>query len=148
MGAESQEYAIVLNNQAILFSEIGRIEQAVTKLNTAIIILDKLKKKAVRNQVSFQSNLALLYQQTGKLTEAEAIYLKLEKMLGNKDPFYAGVLNNLALLYVQMGQTDKVEDYLKRSAEVYKTRFGDQNPDYAKVLNDLGNFYRCAGTFC
>jgi CHAT domain-containing protein/Tfp pilus assembly protein PilF len=147
LGAESQEYAIVLNNQAILFSEIGRTEQAVSKLNTAIAILDKLKKKVVRNQVSFQSNLALLYQQTGKLTEAEAIYLKLEKMLGSKDPFYAGVLNNLALLYVQMDQTDKVEDYLKRSAEVYKTRFGDQNPNYAKVLNDLGNFYRAQGRF-
>lgn len=147
LGAESQEYAIVLNNQAILFSEIGRTEQAVSKLNTAISILDKLKKKVVRNQVSFQSNLALLYQQTGRLTEAEAIYLKLEKMLGSKDPFYAGVLNNLALLYVQMDQTDKVEDYLKRSAEVYKTRFGDQNPNYAKVLNDLGNFYRAQGRF-
>lgn len=147
LGAESQEYAIVLNNQAILFSEIGRTEQAVSKLNTAIAILDKLKKKVVRNQVSFQSNLALLYQQTGKLTEAEAIYLKLEKMLGSKDPFYAGVLNNLALLYVQMEQTDKVENYLKRSADVYKTRFGDQNPNYAKVLNDLGNFYRTQGRF-
>ncbi|MBK7652926.1 MAG: tetratricopeptide repeat protein [Flammeovirgaceae bacterium] len=56
LGAESQEYAIVLNNQAILFSEIGRTEQAVSKLNTAIAILDKLKKKVVRNQVSFQSN--------------------------------------------------------------------------------------------
>lgn len=147
LGAESQEYAIVLNNQAILFSEIGRTEQAVNKLNTAIAILDKLKKKVVRNQVSFQSNLALLYQQTGKLTEAEAIYLKLEKMLGSKDPFYAGVLNNLALLYVQMEQTDKVENYLKRSADVYKTRFGEQNPNYAKVLNDLGNFYRTQGRF-
>lgn len=147
LGAESQEYAIVLNNQAILFSEIGRTEQAVNKLNTAIAILDKLKKKVVRNQVSFQSNLALLYQQTGKLTEAEAIYLKLEKMLGSKDPFYAGVLNNLALLYVQMEQTDKVENYLKRSADVYKTRFGEQNPNYAKVLNDLGNFYRAQGRF-
>ncbi|MBK7650200.1 MAG: tetratricopeptide repeat protein [Flammeovirgaceae bacterium] len=73
--------------------------------------------------------------------------MKLEKMLGSKDPFYAGVLNNLALLYVQMDQTDKVEDYLKRSAEVYKTRFGDQNPNYAKVLNDLGNFYRAQGRF-
>ncbi|MBL7877271.1 MAG: tetratricopeptide repeat protein, partial [Cyclobacteriaceae bacterium] len=127
--------------------EIGRTEQAVNKLNTAIAILDKLKKKVVRNQVSFQSNLALLYQQTGKLTEAEAIYLKLEKMLGSKDPFYAGVLNNLALLYVQMEQTDKVENYLKRSADVYKTRFGEQNPNYAKVLNDLGNFYRTQGRF-
>lgn len=144
LGETSQEYAIVLNNQAILLAKIGRIDQAVDKLNTAITILENQKGKAglTRNKVGFQSNLALLYQQTGKFTEAEAIYLKLEKALGSKDPFYAGVLNNLALLYIQMNQLDKVEGYLQRSATVYKERFGAQNPNYAKVLNDLGNFYR------
>ena len=147
LGAESQEYAIVLNNQAILLASIGRIDQGVAKLNSAIAILEKLKKKNTRDQVGFQSNLALLYQETGKFTESEAIYLKLEKTLGSKDPFYAGVLNNLALLYIQMGQMNKVENYLKQSAEVYKTRFGNQNPNYAKVLNDLGNFYRIQGRY-
>jgi CHAT domain-containing protein/Tfp pilus assembly protein PilF len=147
VGAESNEYAIVLNNQAILFALIGRTEQAVAKLTSAIAILEKLKKKNTRDQVGFQSNLALLYQQQGKFADAEVIYLKLEKTLGSKDPFYAGILNNLALLYIQMNQLDKVESYLKRSAEVYKTRFGNQNPNYAKVLNDLGNFYRIQGRF-
>lgn len=147
LGAESEEYAIVQNNQAILYAHIGRMDQAVAKLNSAIAILDKLNKKNTRDQIGFQSNLALLYQETGKFAEAETIYLKLEKTLGSKDPFYAGVLNNLALLYIQMGQMDKVENYLKRSAEVYKTRFGNQNPNYAKVLNDLGNFYRIQGRF-
>lgn len=146
-GNESQEYAIVLNNQAILFAEIGRVDQALTKLNAAIAILDKLDKKGQRNQVGFQSNLALLYQQTGKFTEAESVYLKLEKALGSKNPYYAGVLNNLALLYIQMNQLDKVESYLKRSADIYKQRFGAENPNYAKVLNDLGNFYRMQGKF-
>lgn len=147
---QSQEYAIVLNNQSILFSRIGRLEQATTKLNSAIEILDKLNKKSERNQVGFQSNLALLYQKQGKLPEAEAVYLKLErsqKLLGNKSPYYAGILNNLALLYIQMNQLDKVEDYLKRSADVYLNRFGKDNPSYAKVLNDLGNFYRMQGRY-
>jgi CHAT domain-containing protein/tetratricopeptide (TPR) repeat protein len=147
LGKESQEYATVLNNQAILFSEIGRIESAVSKLNNAIDILERLKKKNLRDQVGFQSNLALLYQQTGKFAEAEAVYLKLEKSLGSSNPYYAGVLNSLATLYIQMGKLDKVEDYLKKSASVYKSQFGDQNPNYAKVLNDLGNFYRMQGRF-
>lgn len=149
LGETSQEYAIVLNNQAILFAKIGRIDQAVEKLTAAIAILETQKGKTslTRNKVGFQSNLALLYQQTGKFTEAEAIYLKLEKALGSKDPFYAGVLNNLALLYIQMNQLDKVEGYLQRSATVYKERFGAQNPNYAKVLNDLGNFYRAQARY-
>ena len=147
LGNDSQEYAIVLNNQSILFSEIGRTDQAIQKLNSAIGISEKLNKKNERNQVGFQSNLALLYQQTGKYIEAEAIYLKQEKSLGSKNPFYAGILNNLALLYIQMNKTEKVEEYLKESAAVYLDRFGNQNPNYAKVLNDLGNFYRTQGRF-
>ena len=147
IGNESQEYAVTLNNQAILFSEIGRFNDGVENLKKASAIMDKLKKKNLRNQVGFQSNLALLYQQTGKFPEAEAIYLKLEKDLGNNNPYYAGVLDNLALLYIQMDKMDKVENYLKTSANVYKQRFGEQNPNYAKVLNDLGNFYRMQGRF-
>ncbi len=142
VGLESQEYSIVLNNQAILFSDIGRYDAAIDNLKKASAILDKLQKKSMRNQVGFKSNLALLYQQTGKLADAETIYLSLEKSLGSNNPYYAGVLNNLALLYIQMGKLDKVEGYLQNSANVYKSKFGEQNPNYAKVLSDLGNFYR------
>ena len=147
-GNETQEYAIVLNNQAILFAEIGRIEQAVQKLTQAISIVEKLNL-SINNEVGFQSNLALLYQQTGKYAEAETVYLKLEKRLKviADNPYYGGVLNYLGLLYIQMNKLDKVEDYLKRAADFYLKKFKDQNPNYAKVLNDLGNFYRTQNRF-
>jgi CHAT domain-containing protein len=96
----------------------------------------------LNNNVSFQSNLALLYQRSNKLPEAETIYLKLEKDLGSNSPYYAGVLNNLALLYVQMNKPEKVEDYLKRAALVYKSKFGEESPSYAKVIGDQGWYYR------
>jgi tetratricopeptide (TPR) repeat protein len=148
-GKEAQEYAVVLNNQSILYAEIGRIDQAVGKLSTAIAIVEKLNVN-LNSQVGFQSNLALLYQQTGKLTEAEAVYLRLEKKLKviADNPYYGGILNSLGLLYIQMDKMDKVEDYLKRAADFYLKRFKSKdNPNYAKVLNDLGNFYRMQGEF-
>ena len=46
-----------------------------------------------------------------------------------------------------MNKLDKVESYFKQSAQVYKDKFGLQNPNYAKVLSDLGNFYRMQGKF-
>lgn len=149
LSTKSEENAIALNNQSILFSKIGRYDQAIEQLKTAIAILDSQDKKNLRNQVGLQSNLAHLYQQTGRLAEAEAIYLKLEKLLkvGGDNPYYAGVLNNLALLYVKMNKLDKVEGYFNQSANVYKTRFGAQNPNYAKVLNDHGNYYRMQARF-
>ncbi|MBK8290627.1 MAG: tetratricopeptide repeat protein [Flammeovirgaceae bacterium] len=148
-GKEAQEYAVVLNNQSILYAEIGRIDQAVGKLSTAIAIVEKLNVN-LNSQVGFQSNLALLYQQTGKLTEAEAVYLRLEKKLKviADNPYYGGILNSLGLLYIQMDKMDKVEDYLKRAADFYLKKFKSKdNPNYAKVLNDLGNFYRMQGKF-
>lgn len=147
IGNESQEYAVALNNQAILFSEIGRYNDGIENLKKAGLIMDKLKKKNMRNQVGFQSNLALLYQHTGKYPEAEAIYLALEKALGSGSPYYAGVINSLALLCIQMGKLEKVESYLQSAANIYKSKFGDQNHNYAKVLSDLGNFYRMQGRF-
>ncbi|HRE65866.1 MAG TPA: CHAT domain-containing protein [Cyclobacteriaceae bacterium] len=148
-GKESHEYAVVLNNQAIFFAKVGRTDQAVSNLNTAIGIVEKINSKSKRTEVGFQSNLAMLYQEQGKLTEAEAVYLKLEKMLrllGDKT-FYAGVLNNLALLYIQMEKVDKVENYLKEAAQIYQTKLGKESPNYAKVLGDLGNFYRMQGRY-
>ncbi|MEI9917997.1 MAG: CHAT domain-containing tetratricopeptide repeat protein [Bacteroidota bacterium] len=139
---ETQELSIVLNNEAILFAEVGRNEEAIADLQQAAAILDKAQKKSINNQVGIQSNLALLYQRSNKLTEAEAIYLRLEKELGNQNPYYAGVLNNLALLYVQMNKPEKVEDYLKKAADVYKLKFGEESPNYAKVIGDQGWYYR------
>lgn len=142
VGAQSQEYATVLNNEAILLAEVGRYDEAIANLQQVVGIMEAAKKKSLKNTVGFQSNLALLYQKTGKFTESEAIYLKLEKGLGSSNPYYAGVLNNLALLYVQMNKPDKVEDYLKRSAAVYKSKLGEESPGYAKVIGDQGWFYR------
>jgi len=147
LGPKSLENAIALNNQSILFAKIGRYEQAIEKLKNAISILGALDKRNIRNQVGFQSNLALVYQQTGNYSESEAIYLKLEKALGSNNPYYAGVLNNLALLYIQMNKLDKVQGYFNQSAAVYKSKFGAQSPNYAKVLNDQGNFLRMQERF-
>lgn len=78
----------------------------------------------------------------GKYTEAETIYLGMEKRLGKNNPDYASMLSNQAALYMIMEKEDKVEDLLKRSAAIYRSNFGEENPAYARAISDLGNFYR------
>ncbi|HCW07976.1 MAG TPA: hypothetical protein DGG95_11505, partial [Cytophagales bacterium] len=111
------------------------------KSKAAIAVLNNLQLKDQHTTDGFQSNLAMLYQQIGKLEDGEGIYLKLENSLKtfSDNPYYAGVLDNLGLLYIQMNKLDKVESYFAKAATVYKSK---SQTGYAKVLNDLGNFYR------
>jgi len=141
-GKQSMQYAIVLNNHAMLLQSIGRYDAAEVMLKEAIVIAEGLTSTKSVNGLKFLSNQALLYQQMGKYAEAEAIYQGMEKRLGKTNPDYASMLNNLAALYIAMDKDDKVEDLLKRSSTIYKTKMGDGGPAYAKCISDLGNFYR------
>jgi CHAT domain-containing protein/tetratricopeptide (TPR) repeat protein len=144
---ETMAHAIVLNNQAMLFQSIGRYEEAVKKLQQAIDISGKLEASKAKNHLKFYSNLALLYQQMNKLAEAETIYKALENKLEKGKSEYANALNNAAILALLIGKHDRIEDMLKQSASIYKSNLGENSPALAKVISDLGNFYRYKGRY-
>ncbi len=134
-------YAIALNNQAMLFQTIGRYDQAETIIRQSIAIAAQLESKS-KNNLKFMSNLALLYQHMGRYDEADAIYEDMERGLSKNSADYATVLNNKAALHLMMGREDQVEDLLKRSAEIFRSKIGGESPAYARAISDLGNFYR------
>ena len=107
----------------------------------------KLEVSKARNHLKFFSNLALLYQQMGKYTEAEEIYHGLEKRLERGKPEFANFLNNVAILAMLMNRAGQGGRNAEKSAEIYKTSFGRKIPAYAKVISDLGNFYRYKGRY-
>ncbi len=146
---EGMQKAILLNNKAMLFQVIGRYNEAAELMQEAIASSSKASKKIVSQSFDnrkFQVNLAFIYQLSGKYAEAETNFLEIKKVFENRkqtgNAEYAGLLNQLGILYIQMGKNDKVEELFKKSKEVYKTRYTEQNIYYAKVTNDLGNFYR------
>ncbi len=140
-------YALVLNNQAMLFQSMGRYDAAVKLMQDALEIATKAEGSKPKHLLKFFSNLALLYQQMEKYTEAEKIYEGLEKRLQKGKPEFANMLNNVAILAMLMKKEDRVEDMLKQSAEIYKSSLGENGPAYAKVISDLGNFYRYKGRY-
>ncbi len=125
-------------------------------MKQAIATSSAAPKKALQGKKSFdsrkfQANLAFIYQLSGKYAEAETNFLEIKKIFDNRkqtgNAEYAGLLNQLGILYIQMGKNEKVEELFKKSKEVYKARYTDQNIYYAKVTNDLGNFYRMNGRY-
>lgn len=139
--------AILLNNQAILYQSMGRYEEAVSLLKKALQLAGQLEVSKAKNHLKFFSNLALLYQQMGKYPEAEEIYRGLEKRLERGKPEFANFLNNVAILAMLMKKEDRVEQMLKNAAEIYKSTMTENSPAYAKVISDLGNFYRYKGRY-
>lgn len=153
---EGMQKAILLNNKAMLLQAIGRYPEAADLMKKAMASSTVAPKKILQGKKSFdnrkfQANLAFIYQLSGRYAEAEANFLEIKKVFDNRkqtgNSEYAGLLNQLGILYIQMGKTDKVEELLKKSQEVYKKRFTEQNIYYAKVTNDLGNFYRMTGRY-
>jgi CHAT domain-containing protein len=146
---DGMQKAILLNNKAMLFQTVGRYAEGADLMKAAMTVSSKGPKKTFSQSFDnrkFQANLAFIYQLSGKFTEAEATFLEIKKVFearkqtGNAE--YAGLLNQLGVLYIQMGKPEKVEELLKKSKAVYKERFTEDNIYYAKVTNDLGNFYR------
>jgi CHAT domain-containing protein len=156
-GQQSMQYAVVLNNKAMLLQAVGRYEDAIAFMEQAGQVAEGALKKALKGKKSFEnrqflSNLAYIYQVSGNYSQAEKIYLEIKTVYENKlgvgqknNPEYANLLNQIGILYIQMGKPEKVEEYLKKSADTYKKRSGEQHPSYAKVTADLGNFYRMQG---
>jgi CHAT domain-containing protein/Flp pilus assembly protein TadD len=155
--ANGLQTAIVMNNKALLYQALGRFDEAIELMNQAITLNEaSSKSKVIKDKGSFdnrrfQSNLALLYQLSGKLPEAEKIFLAQKKIYENRgnqnNPEYASLLNQLAVLYIQMNKTSEVEPLLTKASTVYKKKFTEENPYYAKSISDLGTFYRITGKY-
>ena len=152
-GEKSMQNAIVTNNTAMLQMIVGRNEEAVESMKKAIAIMDASKsggEKSFDNR-KFQINLGLIYQLSGKFTEAESTFINIKKIFENRletnNPEYAGLLDQLGLLYIQMGKMDLVEELLKKASDIYKRRFTEENASFAKVQSDLGIFYRMQSRF-
>lgn len=146
--------AILLNNKAMLFQTVGRYEEAATLMKAAMKSTKKGEKKVFGgsfDERKFKVNLAFIYQLSGKLKEADSTFLEIRKVFENKkqtgNAEYAGLLNQMGILYIQMGKPEKVEELLKKSKAIYKERYTEDNIYYAKVTNDLGNFYRITARY-
>jgi CHAT domain-containing protein len=83
--------------------------------------------------------------------EAEKWYLEAiairEKVLGKQHSDYAGVLNNLAILYKSMGNYDQAEPLYLEAMETRKKALGKEHPNYATSLYNLALFFQDIGKY-
>lgn len=56
-------------------------------------------------------------------------------------------MNNLALLCLNQGKYDQVEEYYKRAIEIYTQHYGMNDPNVAKTKNNLASAYLREGKY-
>lgn len=83
------------------------------------------------------NNLAELYRQRDRFTEAEPLYERSidiwQKARGFQDPSLAPVLSNLGELYRQMGRYPAAEPLFKRALEICEAAYSADDPGAASV---------------
>ena len=92
------------------------------------------------------SNLALLYQATNRLKEAEPLMQRAlaiaEASLGKDHPDVATALNNLAMLYQDTNRLKEAEPLMQRVVKIFEKSLGEDHPNVATALNNLAMLYQ------
>ncbi|MEM9827881.1 MAG: CHAT domain-containing tetratricopeptide repeat protein [Planctomycetota bacterium] len=151
LGREHPEYAIFLNNMAILHGSMGDYAKAESLHVKSNAIIKKELGREHPEYAAGLNNLAGLYDAKGEYAQAEPLLLEakaiVEKVFGCEHPDYANSLNNLGGLYSSMGAYSRAEPlYLEAKAIVEKV-IGREYPEYAICVSNLAFTYQAMGDY-
>jgi tetratricopeptide (TPR) repeat protein len=158
-GADSSKTEVLYSQLGTLYAK--RVESAKsTDRQKELTLAQEYLEKAIVLQTKFQklealatslNNLAVLYDNQGKYSEAEPLYLdalEMRKQLFTGDhPDVASSLNNLALLYHNQGKYSEAEPLYLDALEMTKRLFTGDHPDVASSLNNLALLYHNQGKY-
>ena len=70
-----------------------------------------------------------------------------EKIFGMDHPDVGKQLTNLALLCLNQGKYDQVEEYYQRAIDIYTKSYGKNDPNVLKTKNNLASAYLREGKY-
>ena len=136
----------LLNESATYAYHRARYALAIWLYQRTSAIYEKLFGPEHPKLATSLNNLALLYETTGRLSEAEPLYHRAveidTKVYGPDHPEVATDLNNLAVLYSNMGRKSDAEPLCQRALTIREKILGPEHPSTATSLNNLANLYR------
>jgi len=131
------------NNLGRALVQQGRVDEAIAHYRKALEIDPA--------DAQFHHNLGHALVQQGNVDEAITHGQKAreirKKTRGEKTPQYAESLNNLALMYQNVGDYARAESLCRQAMEIWKEVLGEKDPDYAAGLNNLALLYHSMGDY-
>jgi CHAT domain-containing protein len=135
-------------NQGILLTKLGDVYTLTSQFSKATRVLQAAatmltEKTGDRSPETIRAsiNLAILFTEQGKLPEAEEIYEQVLSDMSPEDPAFGPTLNNQALVYKNLGQTQKAEQKFIQLRSIDSATVGTDHPDFAISLSNLGLVY-------
>ena len=157
-GKQSRQYARTLNNLGKLYYSLGDYAETLSCFYEAMFIFGDILGKEHPDYATAVSNVAFIndflkaYSEAEKYSlEAKNIYEKLygkehrdyarSKIFGKQHADYALALNNLGVLYLDIGENKKAEEYHLAAKKVYEKIFSKEHQDYLRTVDNLGFLY-------
>ena len=145
LGPEHPKFLQWLSRLAGEYMKIADYSRARTYMERALAIAEKTYGTEDERFFSLLNGLAITYYATGDYERARTLY---ERRLAFQESFL--VLENLAILYRNIGDYAQEKACLTRISERYEKKWGANLPDdgvwnltqYARISGRLGNFDR------
>ena len=141
--------ARMLNDLGILYTQIGRQEDAAEALKNASIIWTHALPPNHEWMGSLHNNLGALQRSLGHFEEARVEYDTSADIwrsaLGESHPNMATYYNNIAELGILSKHLGEVKNSLNSALQLRREAFGDEHPWTALVVSNMGEYLALAG---
>ncbi len=151
MAKKSPDYAISLNNLAILYQRAGESEKAKQALLEVKEVFEAVWGEKHPYYATILENLSRLYRLTNEYEEAESLSLEAKEtrkeLFGENHPDYLNTLHNLAALYFEKGNYEKAEQHFLEASVGWESVFGRYNENYMLMRYNLATLYVKTGRY-
>jgi tetratricopeptide (TPR) repeat protein len=150
-GSEHPDVAVVLNNMAGLYRDMGEYKKALSLYQRTLEIVEVLLSPEHPDVAVVLNNMARLYENMGEYEKALSFCQRaleiVELTLSPEHPDVAAILNNMAGIYKSIGKYDKALPLYQRSLEIFERVLGPEHIHVATTLNDIAGLYENMGEY-
>jgi eukaryotic-like serine/threonine-protein kinase len=150
LGERNPDTLDAMNNLALLYRYEGKRDLAEPLYVTAVDGLRKLKG-VDRQRLTTIANLAQLYKDQAKYSQAEQLYNEVLKaapaVFGAEHPSTLVLMNNLAQVYLDEGRLAEAESLQRKVADADSRILGAEHPYTLADRGNMARIYRDEGKY-
>lgn len=145
------EMAAFYDAYALLYSNMGKYEDALSLLQNALKMKECILEKEHPDMVQSYISIGLLYYELTQYKEAlDYLYQALEiadTIWTGSFSFKADIYNYLGLVYRNIGEYDKAKDYYMQALNIREATYPDGHPMVLSIHNNIAQVYSSEGKY-